>query len=143
MKALPYTRPTDPARSALMRRVRQRKTDAEDQVGNVMRRMGLFYRRNVSSLPGSPDFANKSRKWAVFVNGCFWHHHDGCARATTPTRNRAYWTKKFSENQTRDQAKSQALESMGFKVVVVWECEAVNQRATMRQLAKLKPRRLP
>ena len=140
VKTLPYSRPTDPGRSDLMRRVRQRKTDAEDQVANVLREMGLFYRRNVRSLPGSPDFANKSHKWAVFVNGCFWHHHVGCARATIPTRNRAYWTQKFSENRTRDEVKGQALKSMGFRVLVVWECEAVNQQTTMRRLSKLKPR---
>lgn len=140
MKALPYEKPTDSARSDLMRRVRQRETKAEDQVANVLRRMGLFFRRNVRSLPGSPDFANKSRKWAVFVNGCFWHHHEGCSHATIPTRNRAYWTKKFSENQIRDEAKSQALASIGFRVVVVWECEAMNERTTRRRLRKLRTR---
>jgi DNA mismatch endonuclease, patch repair protein len=140
MKALPYLRPTDRARSELMRRVRQRKTKAEDQVADILRGMGLFYRRNVRSLPGSPDFANKSHGWAVFVNGCFWHHHAGCVRATIPTRNRAYWTNKFSENQKRDEAKRQALTSMGFCVVEVWECEAMNPSAARKKLRRLRAR---
>ena len=121
-----------------MRRVRQRETQAENQVASVLSELGLFYRRNVRSLPGSPDFANKSRKWAVFVNGCFWHHHEGCARATIPTRNREYWTKKFSENRARDEAKGRALALMGFRVVVVWECEAMNEQNARHQLADLK-----
>jgi len=140
MKALPYLRPTDRSRSELMRRVRQRGTKAEEHVADLLRDLGLFYRRNVRSLPGSPDFANKSRGWAVFVNGCFWHHHAGCVRATIPTRNRAYWTNKFAENQKRDEANGQALASMGFRVVVVWECEAMKPSAARRKLRRLRAR---
>ena len=67
-------------------------------------RWGSPYRKNVRSLPGSPDFANKSRKWAVFVHGCFWHRHTGCRRATTPNANRDFWLAKFVANRTRDRA---------------------------------------
>ncbi len=140
MKPLPYLVPTDPARSELMRRVRQRRTKAEDQVAAILRGMGLSYRRNVRSLPGSPDFANKSHMWAVFVNGCFWHHHIGCVRATVPTRNRKYWTEKFTDNQTRDETKRGILASMGFLVVVIWECEAMNLEETRQKLRKLRKR---
>jgi DNA mismatch endonuclease (patch repair protein) len=140
MKSLPYLRPTDPARSELMRRVRQRRTKAEDQVAAILRGLDLFYRRNVRSLPGSPDFANKSRLWAVLVNGCFWHHHTGCARATVPTRNREYWTKKFSENETRDETKRRMLTTMGFQVVVIWECEAMNPQTVRKRLRNLRTR---
>ncbi len=140
MIQLRYVPPTDPARSELMRRVRQVGTKAEDQVAEVLRGLGLFYRRNVRSLPGSPDFANKSLRWAVFVNGCFWHHHSGCERATVPSRNRAFWEEKFEANRIRDDAKTRALHSMGFRVVVVWECEAMNARVARRKLRKLKAR---
>ena len=132
--------PTDPARSDLMRRVRQKGTKAENQVAQTLRELGLAYRRNVTSLPGSPDFANKSRNWAVFVNGCFWHHHEGCARATIPTRNRAFWTQKFSANRARDAAKTRALRSMGFRVVVIWECEAMRPAVARRRLGILETR---
>lgn len=140
MKKPPFLAPTDPARSDLMRRVRQRKTEAEDQVAGALRALGIFYRRNVRSLPGTPDFANKSHHWAVFVNGCFWHHHAGCARATIPTRNRAFWMEKFSANRRRDEAKSRALVGTGFRVVVVWECEASNFALLRRRLSKLTTR---
>ena len=83
-------------------------------MAHVLRGMGLFYRRNVRSLPGSPDFANKSRKWAVFVNGCFWHHHDGCARATVPTRNRDYWIEEvFGQSSARSRRRARAFDAHG------------------------------
>jgi DNA mismatch endonuclease (patch repair protein) len=78
--------------------------------------------------------------WAVFVNGCFWHHHIGCVRATVPTRNRKYWTEKFTDNQTRDETKRGILASMGFLVVVIWECEAMNLEETRQKLRKLRKR---
>lgn len=116
--------PVDPERSALMRRVRQKRTTAEDLVAAALRDHGIAYRRNVRSLPGSPDFANKRRGWAIFVNGCFWHHHKGCKRATVPTRNREFWLEKFAANRKRDAAKVRALRRMGFRPYIVWECEA-------------------
>lgn len=138
MKALRFDSPTDSARSDLMRRVRQRGTKAEAQVAAVLRELGIRSRRNVQTLPGSPDFANSSRKWAVFVNGCFWHQHQGCFKATIPTRNRAFWMAKFSANCLRDAAKAKALRSMGFKVIVIWECEAAQYSTIRRRLARLK-----
>jgi DNA mismatch endonuclease, patch repair protein len=106
-----------------MKRVRQSRTSAEDAVAEALCAAGLSYRRNVRSLPGAPDFANKSRGWAIFVNGCFWHHHR-CSRGTTPTRNRAFWQEKFAANRKRDARKARALRALGFKVLVIWECEA-------------------
>ncbi len=92
----------DAARSALMGRVRQRDTRPEQAVALALRSLGIAYRKNVRGLPGSPDFANKSGKWAVFVHGCFWHRHTGCRRATTPKANREFWLTKFAANRTRD-----------------------------------------
>ncbi len=77
-------KPSDPGRSALMGRVRQKGTEAELAVGRALRALGAAYRLNVETLPGSPDFANRKRGWAIFVNGCYWHHHRGCKRATVP-----------------------------------------------------------
>jgi DNA mismatch endonuclease (patch repair protein) len=140
MRAVLYERPTDTARSNLMRRVRQRGTKPEDEVAATLRELGVHYRRNVRTLPGSPDFANKTGKWALFVHGCFWHHHQHCSRATIPTRNRAYWTEKFSANRARDRAKERALAAMGFLVVVIWECETSNAALARRRLRKLMTR---
>jgi DNA mismatch endonuclease (patch repair protein) len=122
-----------------MGRVRQRATRAEQAVGLALRTLGHGYRTNVRALPGSPDFANRSQRWAVFVNGCFWHRHTGCARATTPTANRAFWLEKFAANRARDAAAIRALRRMGFKVAVVWECQTAD--AARRLSDVLKPRR--
>jgi DNA mismatch endonuclease, patch repair protein len=122
--------PTDPDRSALMRRVRQRGTPGEIAVARMLVRLGLHYRRNVRSLPGSPDFANKARRWAIFVHGCFWHRHTACRRATVPKRNRDFWLEKFRANRRRDAMAIRALRRRGFRVLVVWEC-AIAAEATM------------
>lgn len=131
------SKPDDPKRSALMARVRQRGTDAERAVGSALRSFGSSYRLNVRSLPGAPDYANKRRKWAVFVNGCFWHHHRGCKRATVPKANRDFWLDKFRTNRRRDARAVRALRGRGFRVVVVWECEASDPVALARKLLKI------
>lgn len=118
---------SDPARSALMKRVRQSRTGAEEAVAVALRRAGLRYRRNFKALPGAPDFANKSRKWAIFVNGCFWHHHKGCRRGTIPKQNRAFWLEKFAANRRRDAQKARSLRRLGFHVAIIWECEALDE----------------
>jgi DNA mismatch endonuclease (patch repair protein) len=125
------TVPTDPVRSELMRRVRRAGTAAEASIAVVLNDAGMRYRRNVKSLPGSPDFANKARRWAVFVNGCFWHHHNNCRRATIPKRNRGFWLEKFKANKIRDATKTRALRKMGFSVMTIWECEL--ERAVVRR----------
>jgi DNA mismatch endonuclease (patch repair protein) len=128
--------PSDPVRRALMQRVRQKHTEPEDLVAAALRNLGIGYRRNVKSLAGSPDFANRRRRWAIFVNGCFWHHHTGCSRATIPKRNRGFWVEKFAANRKRDARKIRALRSAGLHVVLVWECEATDLPALARLLEK-------
>lgn len=143
MKKLDYEPPTDRARSELMRRVRQKETKPEDQVAGFLRELGFRFRRNVRTLPGSPDFANKSRKWAIFVNGCFWHRHRGCTRTTTPKRNRKFWLAKFAANVARDAQKTKALRAAGFTVIVVWECEAGNTAQLRRRIKRLRGQQCP
>ncbi len=86
-------------------------------------------------MPGSPDFSNVRKGFAVFVNGCFWHHHTGCRRATVPGRNRMFWQEKFSENRRRDAARIRSLRAMGLKVVV-WECRTVYPDDLMNRLCR-------
>jgi DNA mismatch endonuclease, patch repair protein len=106
-----------------MARVRQRGTAAELVVATSLRSLGASYRVNVRKLPGSPDFANQTRKWAIFVHGCFWHHHTGCKRATVPRSNKTFWREKFAANRARDQRAIFALRRSGYRVVIIWECE--------------------
>ena len=141
MIALRTLLPTDEARSALMRRVRQRNTRAELIVAAMLRGLGLRYRKNVRKLPGTPDFANRRHRWAIFVHGCYWHHHKGCKRATVPTRNRDFWVAKFDANRTRDAKAVHALRNSGFKVVIVWECEALAHNRAMSKLLQISETR--
>jgi DNA mismatch endonuclease Vsr len=129
----------DAARSALMGRVRQKSTKAELQVATALRTLAHAYRKNVRGLPGSPDFANRTQRWAIFVNGCFWHRHTGCVRATTPKANREFWMEKFAQNRARDADAIRKLRRAGFKVVIVWECEA--DKSVSRLSDVLKSRR--
>ncbi len=99
--------------------------------------LGLRFRTRNRDLTGSPDVANRAKRWAVFVHGCFWHHHAGCSRATVPSRNRSFWLSKFRDNRRRDRRVVSELERAGFVVAVLWECEILTQRALSRQLAKI------
>lgn len=130
-------KPEDPKRSALMARVRQKGTDAELAVGSALRGLGASYRLNVRALPGSPDFANRKRKWAVFVHGCFWHHHTGCRRATVPKTNETFWREKFAANRTRDAQALRELRRGGVHVAIVWECQAADPEALDHKLSKI------
>lgn len=128
---------TDPLRRALMQRVRQAGTPAEDEVAKVCREMGLAYRRNVKTLPGSPDLANKSRGWAIFVNGCFWHGHTGCKKATVPKRNSEFWTAKFEANRRRDAKKIRDLRALGYRVILLWQCQVEGDAFALRDRLKV------
>lgn len=121
-----------------MQHVRRRGTPAERTVAQVCRELGLFYRLNVRSLPGSPDLANKRRRWAIFVNGCFWHHHEGCRLGTVPVRNAEFWREKFAANRARDARKTRELLLAGFRVIVVWQCETANSNRLRRRLSNLR-----
>lgn len=121
-----------------MRRVRQRGTPPELVVAEIARRVGLHYRLNVKSLPGSPDLANKRNQWAIFANGCFWHHHTSCRLGTTPRRNASFWKMKFVANRARDTRKIRELRSLGFRVLVVWQCQTANPKALVLRLSKLR-----
>ena len=125
---------TTDARSDLMRRVRQQGTAAERVVRRLLWSLGARYRVNVEGLPGRPDIANKKKRRAIFVHGCYWHHHEGCSRASLPKRNRAFWREKFVNNRDRDRQKETDLRRAGFAVLVIWECELDDQPALVRRL---------
>jgi DNA mismatch endonuclease (patch repair protein) len=97
--------------------------------------MGLRFRNHVDDLPGKPDLANKSRRWAIFVHGCFWHSHPGCRLASSPKSNTGYWTDKLARNKARDADKIAALEAQGFRVLIVWECDVRNGERLREALA--------
>ncbi len=120
---LPPRRKRPPlTRSQMMSRIRSRDTRPEVLTRAAVHALGHRFRNHVADLPGKPDLANKKRNWAIFVHGCFWHSHYGCKLASTPKSNTQYWTKKLSRNKARDDEKISALRALGFRVLIIWEC---------------------
>ncbi len=120
-----------------MSRIRQSGTVPELVVRKACRDLGLSYRLKNRDLPGSPDIANRSRRWAVFVHGCFWHQHPACAKATIPKRNKRYWQAKFQKNRLRDENAQRKLQCMGYTCLVIWECEAADESVLLQRLGRL------
>lgn len=129
--------PTDHRTSERMKRVRRAGTKPELRVANSLRLKGLRFGSNVKSVRGSPDFCNKSRRWAIFVHGCFWHGHSNCRYATLPSKNRQQWIAKIATNQSRDRRVVRTLRAQGFVVVIVWECQTRNPAQLARLLNRV------
>lgn len=134
---------TPEQRSRTMRAVRSRDTGPEMIVRRFLHAAGLRYRLHDRRLPGSPDLVFPSRRIALFVHGCFWHQHYGCAAAERPRTRLDYWTRKLDGNMERDQRRRAELEAAGWEVMVIWECET-RDRAALARLAEgiqRRPRR--
>jgi len=124
---------TTEERSALMRRVRGKDTKPETRLRKALYAAGVRFRLHDRRLPGRPDLVLPARRLAIFVHGCFWHRHEACPRTTTPKANNAYWTQKFAENIERDARKTTELRQAGWNVMVVWECEILDD-ATLGEI---------
>ena len=110
-------------RSANMKAVRSTNTGPELRVRRIAHSLGYRFRLHRRDLPGKPDMVFPSRRKAIFIHGCFWHRHNRCDRATMPTSNSAFWRAKFDRNVARDTEQISALKRLGWRVLVVWECE--------------------
>jgi DNA mismatch endonuclease, patch repair protein len=106
-----------------MRRIKGKDTLPELAVRRLIHRLGYRYRLHRTALPGRPDLVFPGRKKVVFVHGCFWHQHAECASDRVPHANSQYWAPKLTRNVARDAAHRVALQSAGWEVLVVWECE--------------------
>jgi DNA mismatch endonuclease (patch repair protein) len=121
-----------------MQHIRRTGTAPELMVRQALSRHRIRYRVANGDIAGSPDLANRSRRWAIFVHGCFWHRHAGCPRASLPVRNADYWQRKFDRNVKRDAAALRRLRTTGWHVYVVWECCVDKSAETVaRRIAKL------
>jgi DNA mismatch endonuclease (patch repair protein) len=109
-------------RSQMMRSVRGKDTAPEKRVRSILHSLGLRFVLHRKDLPGRPDIVLPRHRLAIFVHGCFWHRHSGCAYATTPKNNAALWEKKFTENVQRDTVALEGLHKLGWRTIVVWEC---------------------
>jgi DNA mismatch endonuclease (patch repair protein) len=114
---------TSGQRSANMAAVKSKNTAPEIIARRAAHRLGLRFRVHGGGLPGRPDMVLPKHRTVVFVNGCFWHGHEGCSRSRLPRSNVAFWTEKISRNRLRDSRSRTSLEEMGWRVVILWECE--------------------
>ena len=124
----------DAKRSALMASVRQKNTAPELIVRKLFYSLGLRFRLHRRDLPGSPDIVLSSRKVAVFVHGCFWHRHPRCSQASSPKSNCDFCNEKFQRNIARDKNAERRLKILGWRVLIIWECETRNKERLMRRL---------
>ena len=116
-------------RSEVMSRIRSKGTKPEIFVRHLLFERGFRYRLNRSDLPGKPDIVLPKWKTVVFVNGCFWHAHADCKKATVPETNVEFWTRKLETNKERDRREYDELISLGWRVLVVWQCACLKTRA--------------
>ena len=106
-----------------MRRVRAKDTQPEITVRRLAHRLGYRFRLHRRDLPGSPDLVFPGRRAVIFVHGCFWHQHDCRRGARRPSSNASYWHPKLERNVERDAVAQERLNGMGWRVMVIWECE--------------------
>lgn len=124
-------------RSSHMRRIRGRDTRPETRVRRALYDLGCRYRLHRRDLPGTPDIVLPKRRLAIFVHGCFWHQHLGCRLARLPKTRPEYWLPKFHRNAERDKKVVAALTEMGWRPVIVWECETTNAKVLVDRLTDL------
>ena len=119
-----------------MRSVRSRNTGPEILVRRAAHSMGLRFRLHQASLPGTPDIVFPKFRTVVFVHGCFWHRHIGCRKAGTPKVSSGFWTAKFHRNVARDRQVQTALRQLGWRVIVLWQCQVATERAAVTLLKR-------
>ena len=130
---LPKRRLSPETRLRVMRSIRAKNTRPELIVRQVLWGLGARYRLHATDLPGRPDIVMRSRRAVILVHGCFWHLHEGCGLARLPKSRPEYWPRKLLRNRERDQRNSRELARLGWRTLVVWECE-------ISSLAKLRDR---
>jgi len=113
-------------RSWNMGRIKSKDTKPEILVRSALHRIGFRFRLHYKDLPGKPDIYLPKYKTVIFVQGCFWHQHQGCSRSSIPKSNRTYWIDKLRKNVERDQKNKLLLEKLGYSVYYIWECETKN-----------------
>lgn len=127
------------SRSDIMRAVKRANTAPEIIVRQVLHALGLRFRLHRRDLPGSPDVVLPRFRTVIFVHGCFWHRHPDCRYTTTPKTRQEYWLPKFAANIERDLRKEAQLQALGWRVLLVWECETKQrEELTLRLRRELK-----
>ena len=120
-------------RSEIMSRVRGRDTEPEMIVRRIAHGLGFRFRL-YRNLPGRPDIVFPRHRAVIMVNGCFWHRHSGCKCASSPKTRESYWNAKFADNVVRDRRNETALSDLGWRVMVIWECETRDREAVAERI---------
>ena len=123
-------------RSFNMSRIRGKDTKPEEIVRKYLFSEGFRYRKNDPGLPGKPDIVLPKYRTVIFVNGCFWHHHD-CRYFVWPKNNAEFWREKINRNVERDKEIQKKLEDLGWSIIIVWECE-LKKDCIEKNLSRLK-----
>lgn len=123
-------------RSEVMARVRATGTKPELIVRRVAHGLGYRFRLHRRDLPGRPDIVFPRYRKVIFVHGCFWHGHERCPKAKRPATNSAFWNGKLSRNLERDRENAAALREVGWKVLVVWECETTDREQLAAKISR-------
>lgn len=123
-------------RSQRMSLVRGKDTKPEMLVRRTLHGLGYRYRLHSKDLPGKPDIVFRSRQKVIFVHGCFWHRHPSrtCKLARTPKSKLEFWKPKLDQNRQRDIKNQRALSKMGWKYLILWECELNDEKGLARRL---------
>lgn len=121
-------------RSQIMSKIKGKDTKPELLVRSIVHRMGFRFRLHRKDLPGKPDMVFPKHRKVIFVHGCFWHAHPGCSRATIPKSNTEFWLRKINGNKERDKRNISLLEELGWRPLVVWECETKDVEKLMDKL---------
>jgi DNA mismatch endonuclease (patch repair protein) len=114
-------------RSERMGRVKSKDTKPELVVRRLVYGLGFKYRLHASRMPGKPDLVFTRLKSIIFVHGCFWHRHSGCALCRMPKSRLEFWEPKLEENRRRDSRNQRKLRRDGWRLLVIWECQLANQ----------------
>lgn len=123
-------------RHRCMSHIRSRDTRPETMVRHYLFSRGFRYRKNVRALPGTPDIVLGRYRTVIFVNGCFWHGHEGCRYFRLPKTNAGFWQQKIERNQARDARDRMELRRMGWHVIQVWECQLKPRERAARYVAQ-------
>ena len=129
---------TPEQRKKCMSRVKGKNTTPELLVRKALFHEGFRYRINDKKLAGHPDIVLKKYKTVIFINGCFWHGHENCKKASIPQTNVDFWRDKIAGNMKRDATNVDALQKQGWKVLVVWECELTRSHFSERLSSLIK-----
>ena len=119
----PVIDPPSKSRSYNMSQIRGKDTKPEEIVRKFLFSKGFRYRKNVTALPGKPDIVLSKYHTVIFVNGCFWHGHSNCRYFVVPRTNTEFWLNKIETNRQRDARKITELQNLGWRVIVLWECQ--------------------